>query len=85
MIVKVQKALLSPGTVLIYDEGAESSERVDTESGSIPVWTHGIYAQIYLGAEHVRAILGDDLKGYFEATLEGDDVVIGERVDDQDW
>lgn len=85
MIVKVQRNLFSPGEVLIYDEGQSSGEHTEVEGVAIPVLTHEIYAQIDLGAPNVRAILGDDLKGYFEASLEGENVVIGERVDDQEW
>lgn len=31
------------------------------------------------------AALGDDPKGYFKATLEGGEWILGERIADQDW
>lgn len=35
--------------------------------------------------KHVRKALGDDPKGYFEATRSNGQWVIGKRVEDQPW
>lgn len=84
MIVKVQRALYD-NEILVYDEGKPNGNSVDTDAGPIPEWVHEIYAQLELEPAQIDAILGDDLKGYFEASMQGTEIVIGDRVDDQEW
>lgn len=73
MIVKIQRSLYNPGLILV------STNPLDDE----PV----ICAQIEMNTQAISAILGEDLKGYFEAEIEDDgrSIVIGKRVDDEDW
>lgn len=85
MIVKVQRALYNPGTVLIHDEGQPSGEFIEAGGEQIPEWIHEIYAEIELDADAVQGLLGDGAKGYFEAEVVGEEIVIGDRVDDQCW
>ena len=76
MIVKVQRALAGSASILIYDQPTKAAHGV----------THKIWAQLTMGENEIAEILGDDLKGYFEAHVDGDTMIgIGDRVEDQDW
>lgn len=77
MIVKVQRALYGSPVILIYDQPKEIAPNQVT---------HTIWAQIHMEEADIKEILGDDLKGYFQAEIDGDTMIgIGERVEDQDW
>lgn len=79
MIVKVQRSLTYPPQVLIYDKPRRDGQAE----------THEILTQLTIGHLDVVKILGDDLKGYFEARLipgDGESTIeIGDRVPDEGW
>lgn len=81
MIVKVQRSLTSTPAILVYDKPRRQG-RSDI---------HEIFAQLPMSHGDIAAILGDDLKGYFEAKLlpsfvHGESTIeIGARVPDEDW
>lgn len=82
MIVKIQRNLVGPSSVLIYDKPVES-----TEDGMITD-THRVFSQISMPEHEIIGILGADLKGYFEVQYEdseGGAIHIKKRVPDQDW
>jgi hypothetical protein len=78
MIVKIQRALVGEPSLLVYDR-----PNSDGRGG----YTHEIFSQISMPEHAIAAILGEDLKGYFDATLEdgGKSIVFGKRVPDEDW
>lgn len=77
MIIKVQRAMYGSPMILLYSEPQHNSK------GEV---THEIWAQMEMTEDEIQEILGDDLKGYFDATMDGDTMIgIGERVADQDW
>lgn len=76
MIVKVQRALAGSSSILIYDQPTETTHGL----------AHKIWAQLTMDESEIQDILGDDLKGYFIAHVDGDTMIgIGERIEDQDW
>jgi hypothetical protein len=84
VIVKVQRSLTNPPSILVYDEPKES-----LADGMI-THVHEIFAQLPMSPGDIARILGDDLKGYFEATLvrygaTDSTIEIGDRVPDEDW
>ena len=75
MIVKIQRALSGSPSILVYDK---------------PTWrdgseVHEIFAQIEMTEQEIVAILGEDLKGYFETELEDGSIVTDKRLPDEDW
>ena len=76
VIVKIQRALTDPPSILVYDKPRRQG-RSDI---------HEIFAQLPMSYGDIAAILGDDLKGYFEAKLlPSSTIEIGARVTDEDW
>lgn len=69
-IVKIQRPMQPPdGPWLVYDQRRKMMQTMP---------------QSALPPKVIRA-MGDDLKGYFNATCGGGALVIGHRVAEQDW
>jgi hypothetical protein len=70
MIVKIQIPLNNQrGPFFIYDEGR-------TIALSLPQSDQ---------TDHIIEALADDVRGYFEAELVNMQIIVGRRVDEQDW
>lgn len=85
MIVKVQRNLTDPPSILVYDKPRESlADGMITD-------IHEIFVQLPMSLGDIAALLGEDLKGYFEARLlpsfvHGESTIeIGDRVPDEGW
>lgn len=82
MIVKIQRNLVGPSSILIYDKPIESmADGMITD-------THKVFHQVPMPEHEITQLLGDDLKGYFEIDprhLRENAVFLKKRVPDQDW
>lgn len=85
MIVKVQRSLTDPPSILVYDKPRESF------ADGMITHVHLIFAQLPMSPGDIAALLGEDLKGYFEMRLVPSralgecQIEIGDRVPDEDW
>lgn len=79
MIVKIQRNLSGPSSILIYDKPIEPV----TNDGITD--THKVFLHIPMPEQKIVAILGEDAKGYFEAESGEGSIIVGKRVPDQDW
>ena len=69
MIVKVQRPVTGDGPWLIHDETEEHVWQMPPNEVT----------------RAARAQMGRSIKRYFEVEIDGDDVLILRRVEDQDW
>lgn len=85
MIVKVQRALYdSEGLKVVWNP--ERREYVKAESVLVYDEKRDLYAELHIASEDAVKLLGDDMKGYFQAERgRKGKLNIGERVADQPW
>lgn len=81
MIVKVQRQLY-PTEISDRDVDVLIYDKPEIKNGET---RYKVHVQLRLPKRDVTYWMGSDLKGYFQASIMGTQIVLMKRVADQDW